>query len=260
MSGDARRPAASGGDAPRRSPPDGDAPRAGPAAGTTHGGPHAERPPSPARVRALLRPLLAGLATVVLLVAFAALAGRVLAGDTHAIDLALVEAAHALRAAHPPFARAMIDASALGSTTVLTLVVVLAVGHLVLSGHPRLAAVVAASALAGSTLVTVLKSTIGRVRPDSHLAEAVVDGLSFPSGHATMSAAIYLTLGTLLASTRARRRERAWVLGGAAAIAVLVGASRVALGVHWPTDVLGGWAFGAAWAIAWLLVARVVVR
>jgi undecaprenyl-diphosphatase len=230
----------------------GDAPR--------HGAPHPERPPSPARVRSLLRPLLAGLATLALLAAFVALAGRVLAGDTHALDLALVGAAHGLRAAHPTFARAMTDASALGSTTVLTVVVVLAAGHLVLAGHPRLAVVVAASAIGGATLVTALKAAFGRVRPDSRLAEAVIEGLSFPSGHATMSAAIYLTLGTLLASTRARRRERLWVLGGAAAIAALVGASRVALGVHWPTDVLGGWAFGTAWAIAWLLVARATVR
>ena len=221
---------------------------------------HAEPAPPRARMRALSRPLLAGFAALVLLVGFAALAGLVLAGDTHALDLAAIEAAQSLRASHPTFARAMTDASALGSTTVLTLVVVLAVGHLVLSGHRLLGRVVAVSALGGSTLVTALKVAVGRVRPDSRLAGAVVDGLSFPSGHATMSAAIYLTLGALIASTRARRREQAWVLGGAAAIAALVGASRVALGVHWPTDVLAGWAFGAAWAIAWLWIARSVIR
>jgi len=222
--------------------------------------PHVERPPPRARVRAVSRPLLGGLAALVLLGGFAALAGLVLAGDTHALDLAAIEAAQSIRVAHPSFARAMTDVSALGSTTVLTLVVVLVVGHLALSGHRLLGLLVAVSALGGSTLVTVLKSAIGRVRPDSRLAGAAVDGLSFPSGHAMMSAAIYLTLGALLASTRARRRERAWVLGGAAAIAALVGTSRVALGVHWPTDVLAGWAFGAAWAIAWLWIARSVMR
>ena len=226
---------------------------------THRGAPGAEHAPPRARVRALARSLLAGLVVLGLLAAFAALAGRVVAGDTDAFDLAAIEAARALRATHPSFARAMTDASALGSTTVLTIVVVLAVGYLVLSGHRRLAGVVAVSAIGGAMLVTVLKSAIGRLRPDSRLAEAVVDGLSFPSGHATMSAAIYLTLGALIASTRARRREQAWVLGGAAAIAALVGASRVALGVHWPTDVLGGWAFGAAWAIVWLRVARTAI-
>ncbi|MFN6120666.1 MAG: class I SAM-dependent DNA methyltransferase, partial [Actinomycetes bacterium] len=126
---------------------------------------HAEPAPPRARMRALSRPLLAGFAALVLLVGFAALAGLVLAGDPHALDLAAIEAAQSLRASHPTFARAMTDASALGSTTVLTLVVVLAVGHLVLSGHRLLGLVVAVSALGGSTLVTALKVAVGRVRP-----------------------------------------------------------------------------------------------
>jgi undecaprenyl-diphosphatase len=219
-----------------------------------------DAPPGAARERTLLRPLIAVLASSALLAAFAALASLVVAGDTHAFDEALLHGARALRAAHPWFAYAMRDVSALGSTAVLTLVVVLATGYLVLAGRPRLGALVALSAIGGATGVSVLKSAIGRLRPDSRLAESVVEGLSFPSGHATMSAAIYLTLGALLASTRARRRERAWLLGAAAAIAALVGASRVVLGVHWATDVLGGWAFGAAWAIVWLLLARAAGR
>ncbi len=87
-----------------------------------------------------------------LLAGFTALAGLVLAGDTHALDLAAIEAAQSIRATHPTFARAMTDVSALGSTAVLTLVVVLAVGHLALSGHRLLGLVVAVSALGGSTL------------------------------------------------------------------------------------------------------------
>ncbi len=222
--------------------------------------PPAAPAPGAARDRTLLRPLIAVLASSALLAAFAALAGLVVAGDTHALDTALLHGAQSLRAAHPWFAHAMRDVSALGSTAVLTLVVVLASGYLALAGRPRLGAVVALSAIGGATGVSVLKATIGRLRPDGRLAESVVEGLSFPSGHATMSAAIYLTLGALLASTRARRRERAWLLGAAAAIAALVGTSRVVLGVHWATDVLGGWAFGAAWAIAWLLLARAAGR
>jgi undecaprenyl-diphosphatase len=210
--------------------------------------------------RALLGPLIAVAAGSALVVAFATLAGRVVAGDTHAFDEAVLHGARALRATYPWFADAMRDLSALGSTAVLTLVVVLATGYLVLAGRARLGAIVGLSAIGGATGVSVLKAAFGRARPDSRLAESVVEGLSFPSGHATMSAAIYLTLGALLASTRARRREQAWVLGGAAAIAALVGASRVALGVHWPTDVLAGWVFGAAWAIAWLWIARSVIR
>lgn len=71
-----------------------------------------------------------------------------------------------------------------------------------------------------------------------------------------MSAIIFLTAGTLLASTRSRRWERAYILLVSALLAMLVGVSRVGLGVHWATDVLSGWAFGVAWAIAGLLLSQ----
>ena len=71
-----------------------------------------------------------------------------------------------------------------------------------------------------------------------------------------MSAIVFLTLGALIASTRSRVPERLYILAAAALLAFLVGISRVMLGVHWATDVLGGWAFGTAWAVTWLLLAR----
>ena len=75
-----------------------------------------------------------------------------------------------------------------------------------------------------------------------------------------MAAIVFLTLGTLIASTRTRLRERSYILAAAALLALLVGVSRVMLGVHWATDVLGGWAFGAGWAMAWLLLVGAVMR
>jgi undecaprenyl-diphosphatase len=84
----------------------------------------------------------------------------------------------------------------------------------------------------------------------------VAPGLSFPSGHAGISAIVFLTLGALLASTRSRAVERSYILGTATLMTVLVGLSRIALGVHWATDVLAGWAFGAVWALIWLMLAR----
>jgi undecaprenyl-diphosphatase len=77
---------------------------------------------------------------------------------------------------------------------------------------------------------------------------------SFPSGHSMLSAIVYLTGGALLASIHSVRRVRAYVIGCAVLAMLLVGSSRVYLGVHWPSDVLAGWAAGAAWAAAcWLL-------
>lgn len=84
----------------------------------------------------------------------------------------------------------------------------------------------------------------------------MVLGLRFPSEHASFSAVVFLTVGALVASTRSRMSERTYVLGAAALMTFLVGASRVALGVHLTTNVVGGWALKAVWASVWLLVAR----
>lgn len=85
----------------------------------------------------------------------------------------------------------------------------------------------------------------------------VVTNASFPSGHTVMAAVVYLTLGVLLARTLPRRRLRVFVIAVSALVAILVGLSRVYLGVHWPTDVLAGWTIGAAWAlVCWLLAIR----
>ncbi len=76
-----------------------------------------------------------------------------------------------------------------------------------------------------------------------------VYSLSFPSGHAAMSAATYLVLGMMLAHVHHRRAVRAYLVTVCVIIALLVGVSRVYVGVHWPTDVLAGWALGAVWAL-----------
>jgi undecaprenyl-diphosphatase len=208
----------------------------------------------------LLKPLTIGLAAVLLAFAFLKLGGEVAEGDTHSFDTRLLHAAQALRAEIPWFADVMRDLSGLGSMVVLSLFTVATVGYLALVRARVTAILVATSVTMGSVFVSLLKNAFGRLRPDTAFSEVMASGLSFPSGHTSMSAIVFLTLGALIASTRTRLRERAYILAGASVLTLLVGVSRVALGVHWATDVLGGWAFGAAWATAWLLLARQVAR
>lgn len=206
--------------------------------------------------RSLLKPLLTGLAAVLLALAFAKLGGEVVEGDTRSFDMYFLHGAQALRARHPWLASVMRDLSGLGSTTVLTLFTVICIGYLVLVTDRTTAFLVAAAVTTGSVFVSILKTAFGRLRPAPEFAELVASGLSFPSGHASNSAIVFLTLGALIASSRGPTPERLYILATAALMTLLVGVSRIALGLHWATDVLGGWAFGAAWALAWLLVAR----
>ena len=160
----------------------------------------------------------------------------------------------------PRVAEVMRDLSGIGSTVTLTLVTLITVGYLSLAATHRVAFMVAISVASGAALMSLLKIAFGRLRPEVAQAAIVVPGLSFPSGHSSMAAIVFLTLGTLIASTRTRLRERSYILAAAALLALLVGVSRVMLGVHWATDVLGGWAFGAGWAMAWLLLVGAVMR
>jgi undecaprenyl-diphosphatase len=208
----------------------------------------------------LVNALLLGLVAVLLLLAFVVGASEVMEGDTRSFDLHLLQGAQALRASHPWLAEVMRDFSGLGSTATLTLFTVVTVGYLALVSARVTALLVATSVITGAFFVQFLKAGFGRLRPDASFAEMVATGLSFPSGHTSMSAIVFLTLGALIARTRSRAPERLYILAAAALMALLVGISRVLLGVHWATDVLGGWAFGAAWAMAWLLLARYLAQ
>ncbi|WP_375770264.1 phosphatase PAP2 family protein [Archangium gephyra] len=152
------------------------------------------------------------------------------------------------------------DVTALGSVSVLTLVVCAVAGFLVLVRRWRTLALVVGSTVGGALVNTLLKSLFARPRPSvvPHLTHVLTE--SFPSGHAMLSAIVYLTLGALLAQLVERRWLRAYLVGVALTLTLLIGLTRVYLGVHYPTDVLGGWMAGLAWALLTAVVARAVKR
>ena len=203
---------------------------------------------------------LAGLLCVSAVLLFLQVADEMAEGDTLGIDRKLILALRLPGHTDTPIGplwlqQAAIDISGLGGFTVLTLLSVTAVGFLFLLERRREAWVLSATWVAAIFAKSALKLVFDRPRPElvSHLV--LVSDASFPSGHAMMSAAIYLTLGSLLAQTQPLTRMRIYILSVAVALVLLIGISRVFLGVHWPSDVLAGWCLGSAWAMgSWLLV------
>ncbi|MBW8907630.1 MAG: phosphatase PAP2 family protein [Mesorhizobium sp.] len=152
------------------------------------------------------------------------------------------------------------DITALGSSAVLVLITTATIIYMLLIRRPATALFMFVAVAGGQVLSSLLKLEVDRPRPDlvSHLVDET--SLSFPSGHAMLSAVTYLTLGTLAARFLPDSRTKIFVLCLAVLITVLVGTSRVYLGVHWPSDVLAGWCAGFAWAMLCWLVARLLQR
>lgn len=152
------------------------------------------------------------------------------------------------------------DVTALGSLSVLSLLTLAVAGFLWLDGKPHAALFVLVAVGGGLVLSLALKGAFDRPRPDLVPHGSHVYTASFPSGHSMLAAVAYLTLGALLARVRARRHLKVYLLALAVALTLMVGVSRVYLGVHWPTDVLAGWSAGAAWAILCWLAALLLQR
>ena len=147
------------------------------------------------------------------------------------------------------FEEMMRDITALGGTAVLTLGVLAVTGFLALTRKTHAAVTVLVSVVSGMLLSQAIKWAYARPRPELVPHGMETYSASFPSGHSMMAAVVYLTLGALLARHQGQPRMKVYVLVVAVLLTVLVGASRIYLGVHWPTDVLAGWCLGAAWAI-----------
>jgi len=147
---------------------------------------------------------------------------------------------------HPPFIAIARVFTELGEPTVLVTAGLLLALFLWLRGRGRLALSLLIVILIGRGLSEVQKYWIARARPDFEPHLVVVKTPSFPSGHATSSMIFYLTVALALVPNWRRRRI---AVAGAILLSLLIGTSRVMLGVHWPSDVVAGWSFGMFWVI-----------
>ncbi|RZU72119.1 undecaprenyl-diphosphatase [Micromonospora kangleipakensis] len=196
-----------------------------------------------------LRLTVAAAAAFLVLVPFALLALLVLGAwpPLFRLDASVTDALHGYAIAHPAWVRVMsvwTDVFAPGPLRAATAVVV---AWLLFRRARRLALWAVTTMVVGGLLGALLKLLVGRHRPDLLDPVARAAGFSFPSGHAlnaTLTAGVLLLV--LLPFTHDRRPLR-WALWSAAIVlAVVTGVSRIALGVHWTSDVLGGWLLGVA--------------
>ena len=158
-----------------------------------------------------------------------------------------------LYAAHRPALRdAALFVTLFGDWQVVIALSLLAAAWLLFQKRLRPAVLLLATTVIGRLLVQLQKDGIQRLRPDDLEHLVPVKSLSFPSGHAANSMILFLGIATIAASPKHRR----WAVAAALAATFLVGISRPMLGVHYPSDVVGGWAFGALWVLVMLWFAQ----
>jgi undecaprenyl-diphosphatase len=202
------------------------------------------------------------LTIVVLLFAFGFIAQEVVKGRTLGFDRQVMLALRSSTDPSVPIGPAWLpeaarDVTSLGSILVLGIITLAVVGYLFLAGKPAVAWLMLIAVVGGIALNDLLKFAFGRARPDFVTHAARVFTTSFPSGHATLSAITYLAIGAVLARSQTSSTVSLYFMSLAAFLTVLIGVSRIYLGVHYPTDVLGGWCIGVAWAIGcWVIMAR----
>lgn len=205
--------------------------------------------------------LIAALIVLICIYSVIELTDEVKEGETRKIDewilLNLRRADDPAVPIGPPWLReAGLDLTALGGAVVLVLMVSAVVGFMWLQRRYGLMLFTVVTIITGAGVAALLKYAIARDRPDivPHLREVTTP--SFPSGHAMLSAIVYLTLGTLLMQVVPGRGAKLYFLTIAMLLTFLVGVSRIYLGVHYPTDVLAGWMAGIAWALGCWMAAR----
>lgn len=150
----------------------------------------------------------------------------------------------------------MVNASRFGSTPSLVVIALLATAWFVWHRRRADALLVVIGSAIGLALAPLLKLVFTRTRPPIADHIVMVDSWSFPSAHSLNSMAVLGLLTVLAVRERPGRLRRTLIAALGAFLVILVGFSRVYLGVHWPSDVLAGWAVGALWVAVCFVVAR----
>ncbi len=177
---------------------------------------------------------------------FVTLASHVKSGSTQAFDESVIRW---MGAHHSPSIDAtMLEITALGTGTVVMMVVAVASLFLVLTQHKYSALLLLVSTFGGIVLNGVLKLGFDRPRPSIFVPEVHTVSSSFPSGHAMSAAIVYTTVAYLAARLHQRKWARWLVMAAALVLIALISFSRMYLGVHYPSDVIAGVAIGLGWA------------
>jgi undecaprenyl-diphosphatase len=152
------------------------------------------------------------------------------------------------------------DITSLGSVIVVCLLVAAVAGYLLVRRECSSAILLLASVFGGLALNDFLKMIFDRTRPALALPFMRVFTSSFPSGHAALSCVAYLTMAALVARASRTAALGFYAMAVAILLVLLVGLSRVYLGVHYPSDVLAGWCVGLAWVLMCWRVAEEIAR